>query len=143
MSAKNARSGSEKRQRQDVIKVRVSPQEKARVMELVARTGHDAPALARNALFGTPLPRKRRPRFDGLAVSALMTQLAAHQAELGKIGSNLNQIAFHYNAGRISDITPGALEAALQDHDGAIHTLLELRAACLKALGFEDHDIEL
>jgi hypothetical protein len=50
--------------------------------------------------------------------------------ELGKIGSNVNHYAKSRNMGRDSDSLDLAMEAALRD-------LLELRHACLQAIGQE------
>jgi hypothetical protein len=74
-------------------------------------------------LLDVPLPPRRRPSVD--------TQLLAKVlAELGKIGSNINQIAYHLNAGRPGDVMDGAIEAALNE-------LVEWRAALMQALGAE------
>jgi len=35
--------------------------------------------------------------------------------ELGKIGSNINQIAYHLNAGRPGDVMKGGIESALRE----------------------------
>ena len=58
--------------------------------------------------------------------------LAKVLAELGKIGSNINQIAYRYNIseGRPEGNIEGALEAALRE-------LLECRTALIQSLGLE------
>jgi hypothetical protein len=48
-------------------------------------------------------------------------------AELGKIGSNINQLAKYANMGRYQE---SSIELALRD-------LAELRLVCLQALGYE------
>jgi hypothetical protein len=50
--------------------------------------------------------------------------------ELGKIGSNINQIAYHLNAGRPGDVTEGSIQAAITE-------LLEWRTALMQSLGYE------
>ena len=67
--------------------------------------------------------RLRPSRIEVKAVARLLGQL-------GKIGSNINQIAYHLNAGRPGYRIEGSLEAALRD-------LSELRLVCLQALGKE------
>ena len=65
----------------------------------------------------------RRPSIDHQAVARVL-------AQLGKVGSNVNQIAHHANAGRPLDRMSNSLDLALRD-------LAELRLACLQALGHE------
>ena len=73
--------------------------------------------------MNTPPPAARRPSVDTQAVAQLLGQL-------GKIGSNINQLAKHANAGRPIDAMDNSIEDALRD-------LSELRIACLQALGCE------
>jgi hypothetical protein len=56
--------------------------------------------------------------------------LARLSGELGKIGSNLNQIAHHLNAGRPGDRIEGALDSALRE-------LYEWRTVLMQALGYD------
>jgi hypothetical protein len=74
----------------------------------------------RSSLLHIRLPHSRIDRRE----------LARVLAELGKIGSNVNQIAYHLNAGRPPARVYNALELALRD-------LGELRLACLQAIGME------
>jgi len=68
-----------------------------------------------------PPPRSaRRPTANHKAIALLIGQL-------GKIGSNINQLAKHANAGRYQE---ASIELAMRD-------LMELRTACLQALGRE------
>ena len=114
------RSGSEKRQRTNIITMRINPQEAATIRQIAQSRGESVSALMRSALLQS---RLRPSRIDLQAVARLLGQL-------GKIGSNINQIAFHLNAGRPGDRVEGSLEEALRD-------LSELRLVCLQALGKE------
>ena len=115
------RSGTEKRQRTRILPVRLNAAEQAALEERVEKTGYSRAALVRYGLFRTPLPRAiPRPTVDHKAVAQLL-------GELGKIGSNINQLAKHANAGRYQ---ANSVELAMRD-------LLALRAACMKALGYE------
>jgi len=114
------RSGSEKRQRTNIITMRINPQEAATIRQIAQSRGESVSALMRSALLQS---RLRPSRIDLQAVGRLLGQL-------GKIGSNINQIAYHLNAGRPGDRVEGSLEEALRD-------LAELRIVCLQALGKE------
>jgi Mobilization protein NikA len=114
------RSGSEKRQRTTIVTMRINPQEAAAIRRIAERRGESVSALMRSALLHS---RLRPSRIEVKAVARLLGQL-------GKIGSNINQIAYHLNAGRPGDRVEGSLEAALRD-------LAELRLVCLQALGKE------
>ena len=115
------RSGSEKRQRTHMFSVRLSLKEAKQARLMAERAGLSQAALIRQALFNSSPPRAaRRPTINHKAVSRLMGQL-------GKIGSNLNQLTKHANAGRYQE---ASIELALRD-------LMELRMACLQALGRE------
>jgi hypothetical protein len=50
--------------------------------------------------------------------------------DLGKIGSNINQIAYHLNAGRPGDVVEGSIAASLRELD-------EWRTALMQAIGAE------
>ena len=114
------RSGSEKRQRTTIVTMRISPQEAATIRQLAQSRGETVSAMMRSALLHN---RPRLTRIDLQAVARLLGQL-------GKIGSNINQIAYHLNAGRPGDRVEGRLGDALRD-------LSELRLVCLQALGKE------
>ena len=114
------RSGSEKRQRTTIVTMRTNPQEAAAIRQIAQSRGESVSALLRSALLQG---RLRPSRIDLQAVGRLLGQL-------GKIGSNINQIAYHLNAGRPGDRVEGSLEDALRD-------LAELRIVCLQALGKE------
>lgn len=114
-------SGSDKRRRSHMYSVRFSREEAARAEALAEHAGLSVAALIRRALFGTEPPRAaRRPTVNHQAVARLL-------AQLGKIGSNLNQLARQAHTGRFPT---DSLEEALRE-------LAELRLACLQALGRE------
>jgi hypothetical protein len=114
------RSGSEKRQRTTIITMRINPQEATTIRQIAQSRGESVSALMRSALL------HNRPRASRVEVQAIARLLG----QLGKIGSNINQIAYHLNAGRPGDRVEGSLEEALRD-------LSELRLVCLQALGKE------
>jgi hypothetical protein len=112
-------SHSKKRKRLEILRARVTPEEKRAVAEKAKSVGGIS-ALFRTAVLGYTPPKSKTDRE---AVVRLL-------AELGKVGSNVNQIAKHLNAGRPGDATEGMIQAAMTD-------LLEMRHLCMKALGFE------
>ena len=115
-----SRSGSEKRQRSTIVTMRINPEEAATIRQIAQTRGQSVSALMRSALLHS---RPRASRIEVQAVARLLGQL-------GKIGSNINQIAYHLNTGRPGDRVEGSLEEALRD-------LSELRIVCLQALGKE------
>jgi len=120
---KTGRSGSQKRQTTARIAINCTPAQKAEIMKKIDATGLSPSAMCLAVLLDVPLPARRRPSVD--------TQLLAKVlAELGKIGSNINQIAYHLNAGRPGDVTEGSIQAALTE-------LLEWRTALMQSLGYE------
>ena len=117
--------GSEKRQRNHVLKARFNDQEAAAIAAMADSRGLSVGSLIRHATLNVPPPARavRRPAVEVTAVVRLM-------GELGKIGSTVNQYAKSRNMGRESDSLDLAMEAALRD-------LLELRHACMQAIGME------
>ena len=124
---------SENRKTTQIRRARFTPAEAAEFDAKAAAYGGDS-AFIRARTIGAPLPKSR---INKAAIAQLRTELAKVRAELGKSGSNLNQIAYHLNAGRPGDIQQGAIGAALAEHEQAIRTLEELRLAILQSLGFE------
>jgi len=118
-----AGSGTDKRQRQETLSARFNGQEATAVRTKADRAGISVASLIRAAVLGLPLPDARAPRRPSVDLQAVARLLG----QLGKIGSNINQIAKHANAGRLQE---NVLEVALRD-------LMELRLACLQALGRE------
>jgi hypothetical protein len=120
------RTGSETRQRTNPRSIRFTQEEDAVITAMEAKSGLKFAALVRHALFNVDPPRAtRKPGID--------LQLAAQVlAQLGKIGSNINQLAHYAHLGKFRS---AEIDMALRD-------LLELRIACLKALGQEPDDPE-
>ena len=111
-ATRKARSGSEKRQRADMAWMRLTPEERARLDERAERAGMTVSAYMRHQCLGEAGPRAvRRPPVERAALSQLLGQL-------GKCGSNVNQIARALNSDReiIHDIP---------------QTIAEIRAAAL------------
>ena len=118
---KASKSGTETRQRTKLLQVRVTPDELAAITAQAERAGLTAPSYARSVLLSAPAPRaRRRPTVEAEALGRLL-------AELGKVGSNLNQIAHHMNAGR-GEVSPAALDAAFS-------AMADIRGAILEAMG--------
>lgn len=119
------RRGTETRQRTVVLTARFNAQEAEAVRQLAKKRGQPVSALLRETLLNVRAPR---PRTDQRAIARVLGQL-------GKIGSNINQLAYYAHTGRLQE---QSIEAALRD-------LSELRLSCLQALGREpreDHPAE-
>lgn len=114
-------SGSEKRKRQQRFTARFTGDEAATIRIMADTAGITVSALIRHAVLRIKPPRvARRPTVNHKAVTKLLGQL-------GKIGSNLNQLAKHANVGKYRN---PSIELALRD-------LAQMRSACLQALGRE------
>jgi hypothetical protein len=113
-------SRSKARRRSVLLQSWLTPEEAAAIRRKAGDTGVSVSELLRMALFRYKAPPTK---IDMKAVGKL-------SAEIGKIGSNINQIAYHLNAGRPGDRIEGSLEAALRE-------LLEWRTALMQALGSE------
>ena len=82
-----SRSGSETRQRSSLVQVRFTPEEHARLEAAAERAGMTVGAFMRHQCLGDAGPRAaRRPPVERAALAQLL-------AQLGKCGSNVNQIA--------------------------------------------------
>lgn len=112
-------SGSEKRQRQRSLNIRMTDAELAEI-EAKANDLELAPSsYARMILLDSPPPRARRkPSVEVESVAKVL-------AQLGKIGSNINQIAHALNAN--VPVHPAAIEFTLKEVNA-------MRDACLEAL---------
>jgi len=110
---------SENRKRTVLRPARFTPEEAAR-FDAKAKPYGGASAFIRYIALEKPLPRSK------VEVQLLSRVLA----ELGKIGSNINQIAYHLNAGRPGDVKEGIIEESLRE-------LLEWRMALMQSLGLE------
>ena len=146
------RRGSENRQRRKRRTIRFTDEEDAQIEKLVEASRQSPGALLRAALLNIPLPRHRRSTVDEkrlgafIAAAARVTDdLKASRAELGKSGSNLNQIAYMLNANTAPPRIMNIIESAVSDHTALVATyhraieddLNELRTMAMDALGLE------
>jgi hypothetical protein len=110
--------------KQAFIAVRCTAQERAAIIDLATKSGLAIGAYLRATALGSPGPRAvRRPPIE-------RTELARLLGHLGKVGSNINQLAYAYNRDRTLPGLPELL-AVRQD-------VGELRDALMKALGRGD-----
>jgi hypothetical protein len=104
--------------------VRCNDEEYAAISKAAKDAGLTVSGYFRAQALGKPGPRAvRRPTVEHEELSRILGQL-------GKIGSNVNQLAKAYNGGRI---VPGFPEVLALRRDVA-----EVRAAVIKALGYGD-----
>lgn len=138
--------GTETRKRNHRLTVRFDEQEAAAIRELADRSGQSPGSLLRQALLNVPLPSRsvRRPSVEVQAVARLLGELAKIRAAINMPGSNINQIAKGVNMGRPVERYAHLLEENLLLIQECLRDLLELRHACLRAVGQEpaspDHD---
>ncbi len=86
-------SGSEKRQRQKMVRVRLTDEEQAEIISRADRAGLSVAGYVRSTALDKPAPRQsRRPSVNH-------QELAFILAQLGKLGSNVNQMARVANSG--------------------------------------------
>lgn len=145
------RSGSQRRRTTRRVKVNCTPEHHAALFKLAQANGQSLSALALNALLNVPLPRARLPRVNDKLMLRFFAEIArardalkSSEAELGKSGSNLNQIAHVLNTDRPPERIMNLLEATLQaheevvqEHKQAVRDLEELRTAAMNAMGLE------
>lgn len=109
-----------KRQRTRQINIRVSDEELEKIEADAGRAGITVGAYVRQVLLDAPIPRQsKRPSIEKESLSKLLGQI-------GKIGSNINQLAKSNNRG----IAPYAHEMHT-----ALEMLLLLQQEVLQALG--------
>jgi hypothetical protein len=115
-------SGSEKRERFRNLTVRLTLVERAAIDAAADRAGLTISSYVREMLLNGPQPRAvHRPQIE-------RAELAKVLGELGKIGSNINQIA---HAANLGDAVPRRrIRLALEE-------LAVMKDALLKALGRE------
>ena len=102
------RKKSQKRQRSAQLKTPMTPREYAEASALAAAAGMTRAAWSRSKLLGTPGPRsQRRMPADAKALREII-------GHLGRIGNNLNQIAYHLNLREAPEIPE--LRQALADY---------------------------
>ena len=112
-------SGSEKRQRQNMIRIRLNDTEQAEIISRADKAGLSVAGYVRSTVLETAPPRQsRRPSVNH-------KELAFILAQLGKLGSNVNQMARVANMGG----WPGSQrinEAQADIHDMRDHLLAAL-----------------
>lgn len=108
--------------RTEIKSIRFSPAELAKLQANADRAGLATGAYVRQVLLEAKPPRQsRRPVVDAELLSWCL-------AELGKVGSNVNQLARTANQGITPDI----------DHlKIACECVMEIRTAILLALGYD------
>jgi len=112
-------SGTEKRQRTHGVHVRLTSAEFSEVANRADAALLTPASYIRQAVLDSPAPRaRRRPSVEAEQVARVL-------AQLGKIGSNLNQIAHQMNAG--NSVAHETLARALTD-------VSVMRDACMSAL---------
>lgn len=101
---------SEKRQRTDRLFVRLTPEEKAAFLARADKSGMASGAFARAALTGSAGPRaQKKVPADAVALRQVLGQL-------GKVGSNLNQIArYLHTGGSPTTVLPDIREALAEN----------------------------
>lgn len=129
-------SGSANRKRTKQCLVRFTDDEFEQVVGKADRAGIAAAAFLRAAALGDPGPRaRRRPPADHQALRRIL-------GELGRVGNNINQIAYHLNCGE---------GMSLPELRQALAAYLEIRNAIFEALGMRpepadpvppDHDYQ-
>jgi hypothetical protein len=115
------RSGSQKRQRNNAMKIALNDDELAEVEQKALACGLSRSSYGRASLLGTPGPRAQRtPLINAEA-------LARATAALNRVGSNLNQIAHRLNAG-------GSIGMA-QDYRSTLAVVRDASAAIREIVG--------
>ena len=110
---------SEKRERGQIIGVRVSPAEYEAIATAADVAGLSLASYIRGLVLESPETQKtRKPSFDRVLLAQLI-------AQVGKIGSNLNQIARRLNQGK---------GVGFERIGGALDEVAAISAAALEAL---------
>lgn len=105
------------------IRVRVTSAEKRRIWQMAAEQGYTPSDFMRLRTMAATQPLRHKLTSDREVLLNLM-------AELGKIGSNVNQIARALNSrdetGRLASIEPDAINQAMQGVDTLTAHFLDL-----------------
>jgi hypothetical protein len=117
-----ARKKSQKRKRNKQIKTPCTPEEYDAIVAKANDAGKTRAAWSRLVLLGDSGPRSQR-RMP--ADNRTLRQILGH---LGRVGNNLNQIAYQLNTGGPADLPE--LRLALKEYAG-------IRNAIFKALGLD------
>lgn len=122
---------SEKRKRTIPLAGRFTPEEADLVRTKAQAYGASVSNFIRQRTIDAPPPRRAAERE---LLGKLITEFQRHRAELGKQGSNLNQLTKYANLDRV---LAASIAEAAEDVKRGIETLDELRLAVLQALGHE------
>ncbi len=115
---------SEKRQRNKTVHIRLTDAEHAALLAAADNVGLTLGAYMRATALGSPGPRAARKP------PVVREELVRILSQLGKIGSNVNQIARAVNSGD----DPNGLS---DDIKAAVVALAEIHAAAAHALGWK------
>ncbi len=129
-----AKSGSETRRRTTAKPVRFTPDEVAVIAARAQAAGVRFGTFVHDAALGAENLPRRASGTDREALARLLDQLAKLRAELGKQGSNLNQIAHAANLGKRLD---SMLEILLELMQWYERDFAEMRLAVMQVLGYE------
>ncbi len=99
------RSGSEKRQRDCIVKFRAKPEERAEMKANAAAAGLSLGSFLRNYAVTAPSTRTVRA-----SLAPAVAELAHYKGQIGRIGGNLHQLLRLANRGEIVDVS-GLAEA--------------------------------
>ncbi len=117
-AAPKPRKKSQKRQRSAQLKTPMTPAEKAKAAALAADAGMTVGAWSRTKLLGSPGPRsQRRMPADAKALREII-------GHLGRVGNNLNQVAYRLNTGDAPDLPE--LRHALADYATVRNAIFEI-----------------
>ena len=116
---KGKKPSSEKRERGLIIGVRVNPEEKSIIEDAAGIAGLSLASYIRGLVLEAPQTKKtRKPSLDRVALAQVL-------AQVGKIGSNLNQIARRLNQGK---------GVGLERLGAALDEVAAIKTAILEAL---------
>jgi hypothetical protein len=129
------RHGSETRQRQFSVRVRLDDTERVQLTAKAAESGLSVPALIRYCALGSEGPRaRRRPPVE-------RELLARASADLNRVGNNLNQIARGLNQSALADWPDregqSISEEVLRSVKEASAELLAVLAIIRRSLGYD------
>lgn len=120
-------TGTTSRKRPPPFSLWLTPDERREIENRAERAGLSMGGYCKSIIFDAPPPRRsRRPVIEKVELARLL-------GALGKVGGNLNQLAYTLNSE--GNISVPELKEALLD-------LAEMRAAVMVALGYRegDHD---
>jgi len=149
---KQNRSGSQKRKVTARIAINCTPAQKAAILEKATAAGLSPTAICLAMLLDAPLPKRRQPKINDAAIGRFLAGVAKvadcwrpFLPELGKSGSNLNQIAYMLNANTAPSRIMNIVETTHDEHRAFVaklnraldQDLTELRTMAMEALGLK------